>query len=717
MALIVSSRCETSDQRASSVTRYTTREVTRVVDVPKVVTREVDITRELEVVRIVTREVPKVIDSQRIVTRVVEIIDGTPTTPTPTPLPTRTPAPPTATPQPSTPTPSLDVERCELWRDYGVELTTLGTGLIEILVEETHLLAEAYENPPVIWTEEWQAKVRASLTESDFSARTILRRKAPDQFERLTRPIDTVVRSLLERNAAIRNAFDNPESAEDWEEFEPELLKVTGLAQDLYDAQIEEVVVQAQVCGTFDEIFQTDPSPTPVPTPTSNTSVPESSKGFSRSNPLPAGTSINDGLTVASVLKAERGWNRYKEVNRNNDAPADGFEYLLVTLEVTYTGHQDSVLRGRDMDLRVVGKHAKVYAPPPVVVENESYEFEVFGGGSFVFDEVFEVSEDDSEFVLIYESGATYPRNTKLPDSCRPNCPPVVYLSLGTPTTAPTPTPTITPTPTPTLTTTPTVPWVGNGTHLVGTDIQPGTYRTEVNSDEGQCYWARWRATDGKLTSIIASNLAWDGPMYVTILPTDVAFESTGNGCTGWELWDGSKSETPSRTPLATQSPIPADEALPMIVVGPEFERELTEVQRQVIADSLSIGIEDVPDFDQATRLFEGRNAGVELIATLEHTGIYTFTFVTPSGAPVEFKSIDPGKPIRFFGIFCPQVAWCDAKFQDITDTFFFDNLQLIDGTGNMPLAMSFGVSIPQGGSLDVMVIAYYVDDTLQETQ
>ncbi len=61
MAIIVSNRCEASDQRS------------RVVDVPIVVAREVDVTREVKV----TREVTKEVDSPRVVTRVVEVINGT----------------------------------------------------------------------------------------------------------------------------------------------------------------------------------------------------------------------------------------------------------------------------------------------------------------------------------------------------------------------------------------------------------------------------------------------------------------------------------------------------------------------------------------------------------------------------------------------------------------------------------------------------------------
>ena len=267
MAIIASNRCEPSNQSPQVVYTTDTREVTRVVGVPKVVTREIEVTREVEVMRVVTRVVTKEIDSPSVATRAVEVIDGTPTTPTPTPYPTYTPTPPNTTPHPPTLTPSVDVERCELWRDYGATVIPLILGLLEVLAAEVDLLVQAEENPPVIWTEEWQAKVRESLTESDFSARTISRTKAPDQFERRTRPIDTVVRSLLERNTLIRNAFDNPESAEDWQGFVPALRKVTDLMKELYDAQVEEALIQFDMCGTIDEIFQTDPSPTLIPSP------------------------------------------------------------------------------------------------------------------------------------------------------------------------------------------------------------------------------------------------------------------------------------------------------------------------------------------------------------------------------------------------------------------------------------------------------------------
>lgn len=64
----------------------------------------------------------------------------------------------------------------------------------------------------------------------------------------------------------------------------------------------------------------------------------------------------------------------------------------------------------------------------------------------------------------------------------------------------------------------------GSGTHLVGVDIQPGTY----SSDSPYCYWARLSDTTGSPDSIIANGIS-EGPTTVTILPGDNAFET--NGC------------------------------------------------------------------------------------------------------------------------------------------------------------------------------------------
>ncbi|MCJ0872079.1 hypothetical protein [Streptomyces sp. AP-93] len=74
----------------------------------------------------------------------------------------------------------------------------------------------------------------------------------------------------------------------------------------------------------------------------------------------------------------------------------------------------------------------------------------------------------------------------------------------------------------------------GDGTFLVGQDIQPGTYRTTGPQDDElpNCYWARLRNTSGGLSGIIANDNA-QGQAVVTITPTDKAFQT--NGCQTWK--------------------------------------------------------------------------------------------------------------------------------------------------------------------------------------
>ncbi len=68
-----------------------------------------------------------------------------------------------------------------------------------------------------------------------------------------------------------------------------------------------------------------------------------------------------------------------------------------------------------------------------------------------------------------------------------------------------------------------------DGTYQVGSDMQPGTYRTREGSSG--CYYARLGGFSGEFDDILANGNA-TGPAIVTIQPTDVGFES--NGCGTW---------------------------------------------------------------------------------------------------------------------------------------------------------------------------------------
>jgi len=77
----------------------------------------------------------------------------------------------------------------------------------------------------------------------------------------------------------------------------------------------------------------------------------------------------------------------------------------------------------------------------------------------------------------------------------------------------------------------PTLPGVGDGTFIVGRDIQPGRYLA-VNLS--LCYWARLTDASGSLESIIANDNA-TGQALVDIAPTDGLFQS--NRCQRWVVY------------------------------------------------------------------------------------------------------------------------------------------------------------------------------------
>lgn len=74
-----------------------------------------------------------------------------------------------------------------------------------------------------------------------------------------------------------------------------------------------------------------------------------------------------------------------------------------------------------------------------------------------------------------------------------------------------------------------TGPNFGDGTYQVGTDIQPGTYRTREGSPG--CYYERLSGFSGEFDDILANGNT-DAPAVITIKPTDAGF--TSQGCGTW---------------------------------------------------------------------------------------------------------------------------------------------------------------------------------------
>ncbi|MFF9771668.1 hypothetical protein ACF1GT_34710 [Streptomyces sp. NPDC014636] len=82
----------------------------------------------------------------------------------------------------------------------------------------------------------------------------------------------------------------------------------------------------------------------------------------------------------------------------------------------------------------------------------------------------------------------------------------------------------------------------GDGEYQVGSDVQPGTYRTAGNTDD-MCYWERAKDASGEMDSLLANENV-SGTSYVTIKATDKVFKSSG--CKDWEAVGPTAKGTPA---------------------------------------------------------------------------------------------------------------------------------------------------------------------------
>jgi hypothetical protein len=109
-----------------------------------------------------------------------------------------------------------------------------------------------------------------------------------------------------------------------------------------------------------------------------------------------------------------------------------------------------------------------------------------------------------------------------------------------TPSAAPSRAPSPTPSPTATALVTPRIAF-GDGTHVVGEDVEPGTYRTLEYTES--CYWTRLSGFGSGLADWISSGI---GPGYhvVTIGPDDAGIDS--ENCGSWTDDLGPVTDSPT---------------------------------------------------------------------------------------------------------------------------------------------------------------------------
>jgi hypothetical protein len=123
-------------------------------------------------------------------------------------------------------------------------------------------------------------------------------------------------------------------------------------------------------------------------------------------------------------------------------------------------------------------------------------------------------------------SGSPAPVTTSSPAPTSQAAPPVILPPTAAETPLPAPLPTLPPVVQPAPVAGPLTSF-GSGTYEVGVDIKAGKYKGTVD-DGSSGYWARLKATDGTLDSIIANDLVTGHQTTVTIKKTDAAFETNG---------------------------------------------------------------------------------------------------------------------------------------------------------------------------------------------
>lgn len=160
---------------------------------------------------------------------------------------------------------------------------------------------------------------------------------------------------------------------------------------------------------------------------------------------------------------------------------------------------------------RLIKRRAKIglIAGTAIAVISLAFSASGYSTGANVEDVSMDISPTTVATVVVNTSNSTL-------------SPAVTATSRPKPSPTATATPPVKPTPT-------AVPYAqfGDGTYVVGTDIQPGTYRTRVASSN--CYYARLRGFGGTIDDIIANNNT-EAPTVITISSSDKGFESSSCG-------------------------------------------------------------------------------------------------------------------------------------------------------------------------------------------
>lgn len=159
----------------------------------------------------------------------------------------------------------------------------------------------------------------------------------------------------------------------------------------------------------------TSPTPEGVsPTTPSETLPPTSEVGKSRLNPVPFGSSLTYGDQRVTVLSSQRltqigtGWLA--------DTPKEGHIYLVVKLKIDFLGDPSKIHHLYEWDFDVVGDSGYVYEYEWFVETDTPLKSgDYYGGATTSGDLVYEISQNETDMVLIWHCGLLAERFLEIP--------------------------------------------------------------------------------------------------------------------------------------------------------------------------------------------------------------------------------------------------------------------------------------------------------------
>lgn len=144
-----------------------------------------------------------------------------------------------------------------------------------------------------------------------------------------------------------------------------------------------------------------EPTSTPEPSPT-----PQPEPGMSRSNPVPMADVVeapNWTIEVLEVVRGEEAWATIQAVNRFNDPPPDGMQYVLVRLKATSMYNDSESHSIGQNDFRLTGDRLILYDNAPIVVPEPELNAELYAGGVTEGWVALMAGQDEGQLMLVVD--------------------------------------------------------------------------------------------------------------------------------------------------------------------------------------------------------------------------------------------------------------------------------------------------------------------------